>query len=307
MNGSSTQFQQMLNAQVQKYRGVYVPVHSSLVRRAIIRFCSCKKLHPNPEDVFCDPKIGPRQEILSKYEKDFRMLRRDPIKDRYIDLEVLEPLIVERIRPDGYIILNGHHRWAAAMRAGKKRVKVHIVNLTQKMDIENMLRNAKHQKRVALDLDEVVLADKEDRNIEKPLPFPFGRIHPERLRLGIPALFRYLNKLGYDIWLYSEKYHSQDSIRRLFRLYQTQVTGIVTGTGRKNTRAVKSLHEAEKAVTQAYQLTVHIDRSSVLRIDNRTKEYSEISLPGTDGWSSEVIDILHAMDKEAEVVSRINA
>ena len=30
--------------------------------------------------------------------------------------ELLEdPIVVEKVHPDGYMILNGHHRWAASM------------------------------------------------------------------------------------------------------------------------------------------------------------------------------------------------
>ncbi|MBP3241914.1 MAG: ParB N-terminal domain-containing protein [Oribacterium sp.] len=33
-----------------------------------------------------------------------------------------DPIIVEKMYPDGYMILNGHHRWAAATRLGLKKV-----------------------------------------------------------------------------------------------------------------------------------------------------------------------------------------
>ena len=29
-----------------------------------------------------------------------------------------EPLIVEKVHPEGYMLLNGHHRWAAALKTG---------------------------------------------------------------------------------------------------------------------------------------------------------------------------------------------
>ena len=54
------------------------------------------------------------------------------------------------------MILNGHHRWAAALRLGFKTVPVKIVNLTQQTDIEKMLAASKHDKRVSLDLDETI-------------------------------------------------------------------------------------------------------------------------------------------------------
>ncbi|WP_022760235.1 ParB/RepB/Spo0J family partition protein [Butyrivibrio sp. AD3002] len=59
-----------------------------------------------------------------------------------------EPIVVEKVSPDGYLILNGHHRWAAARNAGLQNVPVEIVNLTQEDDIRKMLKNSDRQKRV---------------------------------------------------------------------------------------------------------------------------------------------------------------
>ena len=66
-----------------------------------------------------------------------------------------DPITVEKVHPDGYMILNGHHRWAAAMRVGIKMIPVKIVNLTNEVDIEKMLRASNNDKRATLDLDEV--------------------------------------------------------------------------------------------------------------------------------------------------------
>ena len=43
---------------------------------------------------------------------------------------VNEPIPVEKMYPEGYMILNGHHRWAAALRLGQPEIPVKIVNLT---------------------------------------------------------------------------------------------------------------------------------------------------------------------------------
>lgn len=74
----------------------------------------------------------------------------------------MEPLTIEKLYPHGYLLLNGHHRWAAAMRVGLRRVPVEIVNLAQESDIKKILENSKHNKRVTLDLDEVVFKSNDD-------------------------------------------------------------------------------------------------------------------------------------------------
>lgn len=80
---------------------------------------SCNKLHPNPTDEFCMPKIGPSYRIISGYEKKFReAINNGESPEKGWG----DPIIVEKMYPDGYMILNGHHRWAAATRLGLKKV-----------------------------------------------------------------------------------------------------------------------------------------------------------------------------------------
>ena len=195
MAGTGTSFDEFIAEEVKKYKGIYVPVKAGILRRAIIRKARLSRLHPNPDDEFCMPKVGPNYQIISEYIRSFRLERAH--SKNYCE----EPLTVEKVRPDGYLILNGHHRWAAALRLGYSRIPIRIVDLTRDTDIKTILKNTRHDKRVTLDLDEVVFRKPGEGPLEKPLPFPAGRIYKERLRLGIPALFHYLNKKGYDIWV----------------------------------------------------------------------------------------------------------
>ena len=43
-----------------------------------------------------------------------------------------EPVLVNRMKAGGYMILNGHHRWAAALQRGLDRLHVQIMNPEQK-------------------------------------------------------------------------------------------------------------------------------------------------------------------------------
>ena len=137
MAGGNIQFQEYLANEVRKVQGIYVPIHAGIIRRLLVRKTSLKRLHPNPDDEFCFPKIGPNYEIVSNYEKEYRRIRKNKNDARFVSPTAKEPLTVERIRPDGYMIMNGHHRWAAAYRTGLKQIPVKIVNLTQENDIRN--------------------------------------------------------------------------------------------------------------------------------------------------------------------------
>ena len=151
MEGKEIHFQEYLKEEVDKVKGVYYPVRASFPARVLHRKAACRKLHPNPEDEFCFPDIGPNYGIVSRYEQQYR--RGVEFKAGFEDGGILE---LDRARPDGYLILNGHHRWAAAIRSNIGKVKIKIVNLTQVADIRDMLARSRSENRVALDLDEVV-------------------------------------------------------------------------------------------------------------------------------------------------------
>ena len=289
----TTAFDEFIASEVKKYKGVYVPVKAGILRRALIRWAPVSKLHPNPDDEFCFPNVGPSYRIISEYMSSFRQTR---LQSRhYCD----ERVIVQKIHPDGYMILNGHHRWAAAMQMGFKNIPVELVDLTQDTDIKAILTNTRHDKRVTLDLDEVVFRKEGEGPLEKPLPFPAGRIYKERLRLGIPALFHYLNMKGYDIWVYSAGYYSFDYIQRLFRKHHAHICSAVTGTARKTAdNTAQNRKELEALIANTYQYTVHIDNDMLLRISSRTREIEEHEITGApEEWSRRVMEIMEKIEK----------
>ena len=293
----NTNLQNFIAEEVSKVKGVAVPVRASLLERALVRKVSCKKLHPNPNDEFCIPEIGPNEEIVSRYSQEFRNYLANVSSVRYTDNTALKPLDVQKISPDGYMILNGHHRWAGAVRAGVPRLRVRIMNLTQEKDIRKMLEHSNHKMRITLDMDEIVFSPEKDGRTEKPLPFPLCRFFPEKLRLGIPALFSFCAAMGYDIWLYSSGYNSLDYIRELLKLYHTQVTGIITGTARKAPKHSATGEAMEKLFSAKYTRTIHIDNNMLLCIDSRTKDFREFPLTGTGTWSAEVMETMKAVNR----------
>ena len=287
----NTQFEEFISEEVKTLKGVYVPVKAGILRRALIRETRCDKLHPNPDDEFCKPKVGPNYGIISDYMNRFREERGH--SRQYCD----ERLVVEKIRPDGYLILNGHHRWAAALRLGYGRIPIEIVDLTDETDIREILKNSKHDKRVALDLDEVVFVSG-DAPAEKPLPFPTRKVYKERLRVGVPALFRFLNKNGYDVWVYTAGYYSADYIRRLFKKYHVHISGAVTGLGRKTADGAKVRKEMETLIGNKYPVTIHVDNDMLLRVSGLTKEVGEYAIGGASAeWSQRVMEIIKKIEK----------
>ncbi|MBR3016371.1 MAG: ParB-like nuclease domain-containing protein [Clostridia bacterium] len=294
-----TQFETFLAEEVIKVKGVYYPIKAGFLRRAFIKTAPCEKLHPNPNDEFCFPDIGPNYDIISRYVGDYIQAGKDLGQLRFLDSSASEPLDVERTSPDGYMILNGHHRWGAALKLGMKTIPIRIVDLTQKSDIQKMLNATGFHRRVTLDLDEVVFRPENDPNLEKQLPFPMRRIYKERLRRGIPALFNMLNRHGYDIWIYTANYYSLEYLRHYFKHYRIHVTGIVTGTARKGPEGTDTRNELEKLCNSKYKTTVHIDNKAVIRTFRGVQNFEEFPLSGaSETWSRDVMDAFEKMNEE---------
>ena len=293
MTSQSGGFQEYLAEEIKKYGSVMIPVKARAMERLLVKQVEISKLHPNPDDEFCMPGIGPNDRIISdymaRYQRYGSMKNPDAIEE--------DPLIVEKVHPDGYIILNGHHRWAAFWRLGVKKAPVSIVNLTHNSDIEEIIRASEHDRRVTLDLDEVAFCQ-EDETGEKPIKgFPGDRFK-ERLRPGIPALLQYLSKQGYDIWVYTAEYYSIEYIREYFQYYTVKIDGIVTGTGRRRKGFAEERKSIEQLLRDRYQQTLHIDRNTVLRTFAGSRDFEEYPVEeGAFGWAQTVKSIIHKIER----------
>ena len=300
MGQSKTQFDNYLEEEINRCRGVYFPVKTGLLRRLLTRKASVFNLHPNPEDEFCDPKIGPSYKIISEYQQMYV----DALKSSYHFYED-EPIVVERLHPDGYRILNGHHRWAAVMRIGQDSIPIRIVNMTHEEDVKRILEHSVNTKRATLDLDEVIFRSEGDGPLEKPAPFPWNRLVPERMRLGVPALFHFLSKRGYDIWVYSAKYYSTDSIQKYFEKYHVHVDGVMTATAKRAKSSGESSRKINKMIADKYRITLHIDNEAVIRSVRDSRDYREYELKGTaETWSQAVMDAVEDLENQTEECDR---
>ncbi|MCR5417235.1 MAG: ParB/RepB/Spo0J family partition protein [Pseudobutyrivibrio sp.] len=289
-----TDFDKFIAQEVEKYKNNSFPVKASLLERALVRKVSYKKLHPNPDDEFSMPSVGPSYRIINEY---VQMMS----EDRYIGAHSIDDksITVEKMYPDGYMILNGHHRWAAYMRLGIKRVPINIVNLTKSHDILKMLNDSKYDKRVTIDLDEVIFGDEADGNVEKKLPFPFCNIYKERLRKGIPAVCNYLAENGFDIWVYTVNLYSTDYVRRLLKLYHIDTDFVVTGFTRFDTTDPKEKKQLEELFVKKYDITVHIYGEELLFVKRSEKKSLEFGLHA-NSWANDVIEVLGEIKKNEE-------
>ena len=97
-------------------------VKASLFQRLVVRSLSPEEMHVNPDDEFADPAIGPNDRIINEYVHEIPELKR-------IDQPIFpSPIMVVKMESDGYMILNGHHRWAAAVKSGLSKVRAAVTN-----------------------------------------------------------------------------------------------------------------------------------------------------------------------------------
>ncbi len=287
-----TEFEQKIADDIKHQTGALIPVKASLLERLLVRKAPCDKLHPNAEDEFTFDTVGPSYKIIGEYEEKFRTaIRRnmEPFDD---------PLIVEKLRPSGYLLINGHHRWAAAMRVGIKKVPIQIVNLAQDSDIDKILENSKHDKRVTLDLDEVIFREKGDKWVENVPTLKFMKFD-KKIKYGIPALFYYLSKNGYDIWVYSANYYSIDDIQRFFRHYDAHVDGIITGTTKNNKDYSERAARIQKKIEDKYKVTIHIDNDMLVATGDVGAKFKKFDLDAApDEWARKAIEIIGEIGKD---------
>ena len=295
MAGTQSAFDAYLAGEAAQSKGRSFPVKAGVLHRLLTKKARCDRLHPNPEDEFCRPDVGPNYKIISSYQEMY--LQQIKNAQYYYDGE---PVIVERLFPDGYRIINGHRRWAAALRLGQAEIPIRVVNLTHEQDVRRILDNTRHTRRAALDLDEVVFLSDESQAAESPPPFPWNRFYHERIRLGIPALFHELAKNGYDIWLYSSGYYSTDYIQSCFAKYHVRITGVIAAIG-KRAGSGGAGRKLEKLITDKYAETLHIDRQSVIRILRPSGEFCDYPLSGADeDWSASVMAVLETLEKNGK-------
>lgn len=283
-------FQKLVLDDIKTYAGLSEPVKAGVLERMFVHNVLIKRIHPNPEDEFSITEVGPHYGIVGDYLSAFKR-RMDLSQKPYME----EKLMVEKMSTGGYMLLNGHHRWLAASRLGIKKAPVQIVNVTPAKEIFENINNSDRQMCVSFDLDEVLLTDGIRCPKDKNIRFPLNRIYKSGLRKNAGVLVNELQKMGYDVWIYTVNYHSVEYINGLMKIHKAKADGIVNGLGGK-----KGNSHIKEAFVKKYKYSIHVDNDMVLCVNTVTKVYESIDIDtnGAD-WSAEVINIIRKLNLEA--------
>ena len=108
--------------EVQRYKNRREVARANLMEILTIRHLPLEKMHPNPDDEFSNPAVGANEKIVEKYVKEAM----DTIVVGGTCFE--KPIMVAKMSDGDYMIVNGHHRWAAAVKVQLNTVRVVITN-----------------------------------------------------------------------------------------------------------------------------------------------------------------------------------
>ena len=115
-------FMKRVQEDVAKYGEKRSVVRASIVDILTVKKLSPAQMHANPDDDFSNPKVGPNEEIVDKYIEEAQQ----NMMSGMTSFE--EPIMVAKMEQGDYMIVNGHHRWAAAVKLGLDKVRVVVVN-----------------------------------------------------------------------------------------------------------------------------------------------------------------------------------
>ena len=117
-----TDLERMIQEDLQNMKGRLETVKAGALEKMIPKKVKLSLLHVNPDDEFTFPNIGPNTAIVENYCTLAR--RQYSMGEKVFD----EPVQVNKLRQGGYLILNGHHRWAGVIRAGVPVIRIQITD-----------------------------------------------------------------------------------------------------------------------------------------------------------------------------------
>ena len=150
--------------------------------------------------------------------------------------------------------------------------------------------NSELKMRVSFDLDEVLFVYPETHKTEPELFFPLNKIFKERLRLGTPELINTLQKLGYEVWVYTSSFRSESYIKWLFRFYGVKFDGIVNAQRHLKEVQGKRKELLPQKVPSRYRISLHIDDESIICNQGRQFGFDAYQLDAPDDeWKEKII------------------
>ncbi len=143
---------------------------------------------------------------------------------------------------------------------------------------------------VSFDLDDTLFVSPEKFKTEKELGYPWKKIYKESLRLGTVELFRILQTEGFETWIYTTSYRSENYIRHLFGHYGIKVGQVINGS--RHTREVQgaSKEPMPSKYPAKYRIDLHIDDDVSVCQNGKSYGFKVLLVgPQDDEWGEKII------------------
>ncbi len=151
-------------------------------------------------------------------------------------------------------------------------------------------RNDNDKMRISFDLDEVLFVNPKTHKTEPELPIPFKALYKERLRAGAPELINTLQKMGYEVWVYTSSFRSINYIQGLFKRYGVKFDGIVNAERHLKEVQANRTQILPQKVPNRYRISLHIDDEAVICSYGREFGFDAYQLDADDDeWKEKVI------------------
>ena len=145
--------------------------------------------------------------------------------------------------------------------------------------------------RISFDLDEVLFVSPLNHKTEPPLRFPLNRIYKERLRLGTPKLIHDLQKLDYEVWVYTSSFRPEPYIKGLFRHYGVKFDGIINAQRHLAEVQGHRKDSMPQKVPTHYRISLHVDDESVVVTYGKIYGFDVYQLDAQDDdWAEKIIE-----------------
>lgn len=161
--------------------------------------------------------------------------------------------------------------------------------------------NDESKMRISFDLDEVLFVRPDTHKVETQLIFPFNIIFKERLRYGTPHLINTLQKMGYEVWVYTSSFRSEFYIKTLFRCYGIKFDQIVNAQRHLKEVQGKRKQILPQKMPSHYHIKLHVDDESVICSYGKQNGYAAYQLDAPDDeWTDKIIAKAEEVKKKWE-------
>ena len=179
---------------------------------------------------------------------------------------------------------------------------IKILNLTHEDDIINIIERSENNKRAAIDLDDLIFVNEAEYPAEKKLPYLADiRYNKKRIRLGFPALCRFLQSRGYDVWVFTSEFCSVDHIERLLKRYHITPDGIITASGRIEKTEENKKKRIREMMNKKYIRTITLYNDLMIVVNSQTGDSDQIPLEGlANEWVMDIEKAVRGLEENEE-------